>query len=213
MRIASFFQEFTNDLESFVKTPIHTPPLAEWNPFFVASPERHVWNGVHTKGLDSDTILYMLGEKNQAFERIGSMLRIYLDPRILKHMVTIDPVHEQTWLFGYKWFSIYYELLAEPDILRSDFYRNNHDDFLSLMGKMLMVNPTKRIRPLDALRIWFPTSTVCTTPEEESEEETVTSKDDPSTTPLPTTPSVRRLVLNGCSDLGERNKTRKNLRS
>lgn len=223
MRISTFRETFTKELESFVQTPIQMPVLNEWDPHGIAAPERHLANG---KGRDVDELLYLLDSHNQAFERIGSMLRIFLDRRTLKSAPTLDPVKEQVWLFGYRWFSTYYEMLTEPDILRSEFYRTYHDEFLSLMGKMLALHPSKRIRPIDALQCWFPDSRVFAEVESESdtekEKEITTAKDGPSTTP-PTpseTPppssstmsvSSRRLVLTGPAGLWERNKTRKNL--
>ena len=155
MRIHTFHTDFTNDLQSFVKDPVQFVPLIEWNPEKVASPERHLFNGIAIN-IPFDIQVYTLEKENEMFEQISSMLRIYLDRTILRGLTKIDAVKEQVWLFGAKWLSIYYELLTDPEILKSEFYKNYHDDFLSIVGKMLDMNPRKRITFIQALRLWNP---------------------------------------------------------
>jgi len=155
MRIHTFHTDFTSDLQSFVKDPVQFVPLIEWNPEKVASPERHLFNGLAIN-VPFDIQVYTLEKENESFDQISSMLRIYLDRTILRTLTKIDVVKEQVWLFGAKWLSIYYELLTDAEILKSEFYKNYHDDFLSIIGKMLDMNPRKRISFIQALRLWNP---------------------------------------------------------
>lgn len=157
MRIATFHTEFTSDLESFVKNPIQIPTITEWNPELTASPERHLNLGKKVN-LTTEVQIYTLEKENEAFDHISSLLRIYLDRKVLRNIPKLDPVREQIWLFGYKWLEHYYQLLTEPDILKSEFYRRYHDDFLSLLGKMLETNPKHRISFSNALQEWHPSS-------------------------------------------------------
>ena len=110
MRIVNLHDEFTKDLESFVKTPIQIPFLEEWNPKKVAAPERHLTLGKDHGSMD--LLIYTLENENETLENISSLLRIFLDRKVLRNITKIDPVKEQIWLFGQKWFSVYYELLT-----------------------------------------------------------------------------------------------------
>ena len=216
MRIYTFHKEFTNDLESFVKYPIQIPCLNEWNPERIASPERHLSLG---KGVDLtiDAQIYTLEKDNVAFDTIASLLRIYLDRSILRNLHGIDPVKEQIWLFAYKWFSAYYALLTEPDILKSEFYKSHHDEFLSLMGKMLHLRPSARISFSSALQLWDPSNPLLLRKEDEEEKDKEKEHATPSvpaeSLPLPLPLPSRRLVLNAPLRVSEHNKTRKNPRS
>lgn len=170
MRISTLRQDFINDLESFVKNPIQIQSLTEWNPKKVASPERHLLLG---RGREEtlDIQIYTLETENEAFDQISSLLRIYLDRKTIRTLTKIDPVKEQVWLFAQKWFSVYYELLTEPDILKSEFFRTYNDDFLILLGSMLTINPKKRITFIQALETWYPSSSLFAEENGESEQE------------------------------------------
>jgi len=220
MKIATFADEFTIDLESFVKNPIQIVPLSTWSPRKPAAPERHAYLG-QLASVAIETQIYMLEEQNHAFNTIESMLRIFLSAKQYQTLLSPDVVKEQVWLFAYKWFSAYYDLLTEPGILTSSFYKKEHDRFLSLLGSMLVVNPGKRATFLSALRTWFPESELVriTDSYESSEEDVVTA---PSVAIPPSAPVVSvahaeskktRLVLKPPRDHEERNKTRKNDRS
>ena len=161
MSIATIHSEFTNDLESFVKNPIQIEPLSKWDPRKPAAPERHAVYGKNTD-LSIDTQFYMLESQNKAFETIASMVRVIASQKMYESFTTVDPVKEQAWLFGYKWLSIYYDLLAEPRVMRSEFYRREHDRFIGLLGKLMSTSPTVRISFIDALRLWYPRSGVLT---------------------------------------------------
>ena len=222
MRIVTLKDNFTKDLESFVKNPMQIPCLTEWNPKRLAAPERHISLG-NDVNLTLDVQIYTLERENVALDNIGSLLRIYLDRSVLRSMPKIDPVKEQVWLFAQKWFAEYYELLTEPDILKSEFFRRHNDDFLSLVGKMLDVNPKKRITFSQALKEWDPNNALLETKEENDavEDNPITSQPTTSGTvslSLPS-PSVSSsvswipLVLNGFHRSEEHNKTRKNLRN
>ena len=157
MSIHTFHEEFTSDLESFVKNPVQIEPLAGWNPRKPAAPERHIMHG-YTANIAIDAIIHMLETQNSAFDNIQSMLRIYLNPIVLRNNArsVVSPVKEQVWLFAYKWFSTYFALLTEPNILRSEFYKRDHDRFLTLMGGMLHIDCQKRISFIEAITRWVP---------------------------------------------------------
>ena len=76
MKIATFGDDFTKDLESFVKNPVQVEPLSAWNPRKPAAPERHMVLG-KVANIALDTQIYMLEEQNHAFNTIESMLRIF----------------------------------------------------------------------------------------------------------------------------------------
>jgi serine/threonine protein kinase len=205
----------------------------------VAAPERHLSLGKH-QDLSLDAQIYNLEQENVAFENISSLLRIYLDRNVLRNISKIDPVKEQIWLFAQKWFSEYYDMLTEPDILKSEFFRTHNDDFLSLLKKMLETNPRKRISFQQALLEWDPANILLKQEKEEKEEQEEQEKEETKAeteeevkciTPscqsaisektaesLPaTSPSLKvswtPLVLNGFHRAEEHNKTRKNLRN
>ena len=220
MRIVTLKDNFTKDLESFVKNPMQIPCLTEWNPKRVAAPERHISLGKDIN-LTLDIQIYTLEKENVALDNIASLLRIYLDRTVLRSMPRIDPVKEQVWLFAQKWFAEYYEILTEPDILKSEFFRSHHDDFLALLGKMLDVNPKKRISFLQALKEWTPANPLFETKEDtpvfiQITSQATTSETASSSLPVSSVSSLvswTPLVLNGCRHSEEHNKTRKNLRN
>jgi hypothetical protein len=239
MNINTLYVDFTNDLESFVKAPIQIEPIVVWNPRKPASPERHAKNGLEAR-IGKDTQIYMLETQNKAFEVIESMLRIFMNFKSYESE-SIDPIKEQVWLFGYKWLESYYGLLADPHILRSEFYKKEHDRFLAVLKKCLAIKASSRITFVDALREWYPASDLLKDSTDDEDDETddasfaakATKNDDPSTTP-PVALSVvqpavvspplaspaslasltkRRLVLTVSRDHAGRSKTRRNLRN
>lgn len=235
MNINTLYVDFTNDLESFVKTPIQLEPLTTWNPRKPASPERHAKNGLDAR-IGKETQIYMLESQNKAIEIIESMVRIFMNVKAYD-VEPIDPIKEQVWLFGYKWLESYYGLLADPHILRSEFYKTEHDRFLAVLKKCLATKASSRITFLDALREWYPVSDLLkesSCDEDESfvasaDESVAAKNDDPAKTPpvvLPVTQKVvvspplaslpqvkRRLVLTVSRDHAGRSKTRRNLRN
>jgi hypothetical protein len=97
-----------------------------------------------------------LESQNAAIEDIQSLLRIVWSPVQYEQCTTIHPIREQVWLFGYKWLAEYLKLLSEPYILRSEFYRTDHDRFVLLLGSMLQTLPRRRVTFIEALRKWEP---------------------------------------------------------
>jgi len=161
MNLRGFEQDFTKDLESFVKRPAGWEPiipLKTWSAKKTAAPERHKLLGFEC-GLSPQTQIHLLDNQNTAFEIIESMLRIYLNPIEYNgndSFAQIDIEAEQVWLFAMRWLDHYYECLMEPLAIRTEFYRQSHVKFLELMRKMLLLNPKKRISFADALKFWYP---------------------------------------------------------
>ena len=222
MKIATFAEDFTIDLEYFVKKPVQIEPITIWTPRKPAAPERHAQLG-KSANVAIDTQIYMLEEQNHAFNTIESMIRIFLSAKQYQMLPPPDVVKEQVWLFAYKWFSAYYDLLTEPGILQSSFYKKEHDRFLALLGSMLVVQPGKRATFIQALRVWHPESKLLI---DESSGSFASAAEDvaaaPSVVSPPSAPVVlsspveskkTRLVLKQPLDSEARNKTRKNDRS
>ena len=165
MNLRGFEQDFTKDLESFVKRPAGWEPISSlktWSAKKTAAPERHKILGFES-GLSPQTQIHLLDTQNSAFEIIESLLRIYLNPieyNGTNSFTPIDMEAEQVWLFAMRWLEHYYECLMEPLAIRTEFYKHSHTKFLELMRKMLAYNPKKRISFSDALKIWYPSSTV-----------------------------------------------------
>jgi hypothetical protein len=165
MNLRGFEQDFTKDLESFVKRPAGWEPiipLKTWSAKKTAAPERHKLLGFEC-GLSPQTQIHLLDNQNNAFEIIESMLRIYLNPIEYNgndSFAQIDVEAEQVWLFAMRWLDHYYECLMEPLAIRTEFYRQSHVKFLELMRKMLLLNPKRRISFADALKFWYPAGSV-----------------------------------------------------
>jgi len=230
MKISQLAAEFTKELESFVVKPIQMEPITAWNPKKAAAPERHIALGKRAN-ISFESQVYALQEENQEFNRIESMLRIYLTSKHLEELTTPDVIKEQVWMFANTWLSIYCEMLTEPGILKSQFYNEDHDRFLNVLGGMLIVNPQRRLSFVSALRRWFPSSSLLL-PSDDAFIEPISSAESsvssPSvavvaTTPVSATSVVaeppvaalrqNRLVLKRFLFDEGRNKTRKSPRS
>ena len=141
------YEDFTNDLLETSKTLFHELPLDSWNPQEVAAPERHI-------SLRKDPFLQcvaVLDQLNPAFARIEQMMRIYFSPTA---ELALNAEKEQVWLFGYSWFSAYYDMLMEGSILQSEFYRKYHDLLFELLRKCLQVDPAERPTFASLLKLW-----------------------------------------------------------
>jgi hypothetical protein len=161
MSLHGFEQDFTKDLESFVKKETEWIfPLTTWAPRKVAAPERHRMLGF-LAGVSVQTQLHLLDTQNPAFEMMESMLRLYMNPVEysllgVQKEFEIDLEKEQVWLFAMRWLTHYYECLTEPLVIRTDFYKQSHTKFLSLMRSMLQYSPGRRVSFADALTSWQP---------------------------------------------------------
>ena len=143
----SLYEDFTNDLLETSKTLFHELPLDVWNPQEVAAPERHI-------SLRKDPLaqcVAVLDQLNPAFARIEQMMRVYFSPTT---ELLLDGEKEQVWLFGYSWFSAYYDMLMEGSILQSEFYRKYHDLLFELLRKCLQVDPSERPSFAALLKLW-----------------------------------------------------------
>ena len=236
MNIDSFPADFTTDLESFVKTPIQFTPLTAWDERRIAAPERHFFNGVRDT-LSPTTISFLLENHNPAFSVIENLLQIFINPSVYASQTAIDVEKEQIWLFGWHWLNAYYNLLMNPTVVRSMFYKYENSRFISLMRQLLHPDPSKRITFQNALELWYPQSILCKKPEpvnfaifDESENDSpstidpapavhTSAHDSSACDPPPSVPSLplpaprRRLVLKQSEFAEERNKTRKNYRN
>lgn len=161
----TFASEFLANLEERVTKPICEIPLDVWNPRKIAAPERHFANG-QTSGIAVDTQIYLLETENAAFDDIESLCRVFFHPVQYQQQsaAALHPIKEQVWLFGYEWLAKYLQLLANPHIMRSDFYRKDHDRFITLLTRMVQFQPKARITFLDALRLWDPTHALVKVP-------------------------------------------------
>lgn len=217
MNIHRFESEFINDLESFIKTPIQFVPLGVWNQCALATPERHLANAA-AENIYQNTAIHLLETQNYHFELISSFLNI---PIVFNGELSIDPIKEQIWLFGYKWMKIYYDLLSSASIYNSEFYRCNHDKFMNLLTQMCISNPLYRSSFEDALKFWIPNNHLFAFTDDGAGVfgvDAMTSEigdmpqppptDNPAKTPH--VPSKRRLILIARSNPAERNKTRRN---
>jgi serine/threonine protein kinase len=198
------YEDFTKDLLETSKTLFHELPLDSWNPQEVAAPERHL-------SLRKDPLpqaIALLDQLNPAFARIEHMMRIYFAPTT---ELALENEKEQVWLFGYSWFSAYYDMLMEGAVLQTEFYRKYHDVLFELLRKCLQVDPVERPTFQSLLKVWPGTAAATVapvTPVVVSPEPTHPSPH--SALPSHSPPSSKRLVLAGH---GGRNKTRRNLRS
>ena len=203
MSIDSFPTEFTNDLESFVKTPIQFTPLTAWDERRIAAPERHFQNGIR-ESYSPTTIAFLLEQHNPAFDTIENLLHLFFQTTTYTKGGPIDPEKEQCWLFGWKWLDTYYHILTMPNILKSVFYKYENTRFLSLMRSLLHPDPTARIDFRTALEIWYPKSPLLIPPEPVE----FALFDESVAQPVPE--KKKRLVLKQPEPHEERNKTRKN---
>lgn len=202
------YEDFTKDLLETSKTLFHELPLDSWNPQEVAAPERHL-------SLRKDPLpqaIALLDQLNPAFARIEHMMRIYFAPPT---ELALENEKEQVWLFGYSWFSAYYDMLMEGAILQTEFYRKYHDVLFELLRKCLQVDPVERPTFQSLLKMWPGTvaATVPVSPPAVTTSTIVAITHEPIPTPAlpsPSPPPSKRLVLAGH---GGRNKTRRNLRS
>ena len=202
------YEDFTKDLLETSKTLFHELPLDSWNPQEVAAPERHL-------SLRKDPLpqaIALLDQLNPAFARIEHMMRIYFAPTT---ELALENEKEQVWLFGYSWFSAYYDMLMEGAVLQTEFYRKYHDVLFELLRKCLQVDPADRPTFQSLLKVWPGTvaATVTVpvaTPVTNVVAPVPTHPSPHSALPSPSPPSSKRLVLAGH---GGRNKTRRNLRS
>ena len=115
----------------------------------------------------------------------------------------------------------------EPLTQRSSFYKERHDEFLTLMRHMLDFQVPRRLTFKAALAAWFPESEVFTKEAQTEDDDESETEDAPppsgaavaAVTAAPSAPpaaaqppvtTVRRLVLKGWGGSAGRNKTRKN---
>jgi hypothetical protein len=218
--IHTFESDFTKDLESFVKNPLQFEPIVAWDPRTIAAPERHIAYA-RALNLSYNTIFNALDVYNNAFRDIENLFRIYLTQDILPTIGSIHPIHEQVWLFGYKWLYNYQLLLTSPTILRSQFYKTTHERMLKILGSMLAFHSAKRATFISVLRQWDPSNPLLIQ-SIINDDDVVSELDSPSTITQPLAqpvlndeihpPSKARLVL-ARRPHGVRSKTRRSPRS
>jgi hypothetical protein len=219
----TFERDFTQELEKCVqKGTADIPVIKGWSPSRVAPPEVHVAAGSSAE-VPVESMNYLL-RRNSAFQLIYNLLNMNLNEQILNSLTKVTAINEekaQVWMFARMWFNMYAEYLLEPLTQRSAFYKERHDEFLSLMRHMLEFNPSRRLSFRAALASWFPDSDLFTK-EDQSEDDDESDAEPPPSAPVaavspppaaPQTPTARRLVLKGLGGSAERSRTRKNLRN
>jgi hypothetical protein len=230
----TFERDFTKELEKCVqKGTADIAVQKTWAPSRVAPPEVHVSAGLSAE-VPVEAMNYQL-RRNQTFQQIGNLLGMNLSESVLT-AISKKPMDEekiQVWMFARWWFNSYAEYLLEPITQRSAFYKERHEEFLSLMRHMLEFQSHRRLTFRAALASWFPDSDLFTK-EDQSEDddesdvapavcheppqsEAVTPSAPPPSPALqasapqaPQTVAARRLVLKGWGDSAGRKKTRKN---
>lgn len=229
----TFEEDFLIEVEAHVekRAPAH-PTQKVWNPLGVAAPERHLVCAAPL-GLPYEAICYQL-IRNEPFQQLASVLHLEFDRTTLRACVDLvddeeSREKEQVWLFGYRWFSIYYEELLNVATLRSEFYRKNHSEFMDLLRRACEPSPAKRPTFQELLESWTNPQNVMPTPSQTAplfaeQKETVVSASPPGASDLPPAASAEsppvvvpaksggggRLVLNGQVRRVARNKTRRN---
>ena len=155
----TFEEDFLIEVEAHVekRAPAHRIQKV-WNPLGVAAPERHLVCAVPL-GLPYEAICYQL-IRNEAFQQLASILHLEFDRTTLRDcMEVVDDEEnrekEQVWLFGYRWFSIYYEELLNVATLRSEFYRKHHSEFMDLLRRACEPSPAKRPTFQQLLEAWI----------------------------------------------------------
>ena len=163
----TFAEDFLIELEAHVRgTAPRAPVQKSWNPGAVAAPERHFAAGA-ARGLPFSAMSHQL-ERQETFERLLAMLPLSWNTECRKANVVdatlIDAEKEQVWLFGFRWFSIYFEELLEPSTMRSAFYCKNHMAFLGLLTEMCAIAPSVRPTFRAALESWDAEAAAAVTP-------------------------------------------------
>ena len=159
----TFERDFTQELEKCAKNgTADLPIVTSWNPGRVAPPEIHVSRGLAVQ-VPIESIHYQL-RRSEAFIRIGNVLGLTLSESLLTTISKqpIDTEKAQVWMFARWWFNSYAEYLLEPLTQRSSFYKERHDEFLTLMRHMLDFQVPRRLTFKAALAAWFPESEVFT---------------------------------------------------
>lgn len=222
----AFEENFVNELDEFIRNIAeHYHTIGVWKPAWIAAPERHIWNSMHAASMDASTVYEAL-ERNEAYHKIANYFHIYFDMDLISDLASkkewsVDVEKEQVWLFAYYTFSKYITYLLDVQILRTKFYREKHDTFMDLLGKMLVYNPEKRIDFNTAYKLWCGEAhsirTACQTDENDEFDDHHDDALLPATSV--TMPEVvsdfpkkkHRIVLKKAHDRAGHNRTRKNL--
>ena len=218
----SFDRDFSKELEACVsKGTANLAVVNSWSPGKSAPPEIHLLRAKEIQ-VPLEAVNYQL-RRSTIYNMIGDFLGMYLSEQLLNGLTNavIDPEKVQVWLFARVWLNNYSEYLCDPLTQRSVFYKERHDEFLSLLRHMLEFQVNRRLTFKAALASWFPESDLL---KEDQTADDDGSDDDNShhaTAPvavgatfspsLAVAPTVaRRLVLKGLGGPAERSKTRKN---
>lgn len=228
----TFERDFTSELEKCVKKgTADIPILGSWNPAKSAPPEIHIARGKSAQ-VPVESMHYQL-RRSETFQKISNLLGLTLSESLIDSIakLPIDEEKVQVWLFARWWFNSYAEYLLDPLTMRSSFYKERHDEFLTLLRYMLEFHASRRLSFRAALASWFPESDVLakeaqSEDDDESENESPpppsvpsvpsaqTVSESPPVAPVPAVPPTgRRLVLKGWGGPAARSKTRRNLRN
>jgi hypothetical protein len=190
----TFERDFTKELEKCVqKGTAEIAVQKTWAPSRVAPPEVHVSAGLNAE-VPIEAMHYQL-RRNQTFQQISNLLGMSLSESAITAITkrSHDEEKIQVWMFARWWFNSYAEYLLEPLTQRSAFYKERHEEFLSLMRHMLEFQSQRRLTFRSALASWFPDSDLFTT--EDQSEDDDESVDEPQPSALPKAPAVSEAVV------------------
>jgi len=220
----TFEADFRIELEAHVEkfAPSH-PIQKSWNPLGIAAPERHLVCAAPL-GLPFEAVCYQL-VRNEAFQQLESILHLEFTKAALRSCQGFvddeeSKEKEQVWLFGYRWFSIYYEELLNVATLRSEFYRKHHSEFMDLLRCACEPSPAKRPTFHQLSEIWINPRTPTPTPAQTAVSvvsvsplsdlpPAASAESPPAVVPAKSAGGGGRLVLNGQVRRVARNKTRR----
>ena len=170
-------------------------------------------------GISFSTAYNALEGDNYAMDFHPSVLEgVHYTRPVLEHVWKTDSVGDagqkaDVWMAGQALFSLYWDMLAAvPQSANSEFYKQYHDRFMALMGRMLAVHPMDRPTAEEAMGYWNPRLRVDSTVSVSDDDETdvpadVSAAASPSVTAAPQ--RKPRLALTGWRGRAVRNKTRR----
>lgn len=115
------------------------------------APEYHILRGLKN-GLSGDHLLDDIFSKNPFLQKVDNLFYNWpiegfvnsLDTSDLQKYEKMYLPNADIWSLGHLLFTIYMNLIADSDVLRSKFYKNNHRVQMKIFEGMLNPDPRKR---------------------------------------------------------------------